>query len=121
MRPPDDSEMLLDQRAAPTQVGADDTPDRETPDGIPGAGQVPAGFTIPLEVECVSWDLKSAPLKLGRGVTVFVAFVKRHLEALEAKLQGDKEWLFKQWSLATLLADLNDVGAELRIQGVASN
>jgi len=83
----------------------------------PDAGQVPAGFTIPPGVECVSWDLKSAPLKLDLGVTVLNAedLVTRHLEILAAKLCGDKSWLCEQWTLDILLADLNDVGVELRI------
>jgi hypothetical protein len=68
-------------------------------------------------VECVSWDLESAPLKLGRGVTVFNAedFVRRHLEVLAAKLRGHQGWLYEQWSFAILLADLRDVGIALRI------
>jgi hypothetical protein len=83
----------------------------------PGAGLVPPGLTIPPGVECVCWDLKPAPLKLGRGVTVFNAedFVKRHLEALAAKLRGDKGWLCEQWPFDTLLADLKEAGVELRI------
>jgi hypothetical protein len=115
--PPDDEALVLDLPAAATQVVADDGPDREMPDRAPGAGPVPPGFTIPPGVECVCWDLKSAPLKLGRGVTVFNAedFVKRHLEALAAKLRGDKGWLYEQWSLTTLLVDLKDVGVELQI------
>jgi hypothetical protein len=89
------------------------TPARPDPD----AGLVPPGFTIPPGVECVYWDLKSAPLNLGRGVTVFNAedFVKGHLEVLAAKLRGDKGWFYEQWPLATLLADLKDVGIELRV------
>jgi hypothetical protein len=104
--------LVLDLPAAATQVVAD-----ERLCGAPDAGMVPAGFTIPLGAECVSWDLKSAPLKLGRGVTVFDAegLVKGHLETLAAKLRGDKGWLYEQWPLATLLADLRDVGVELRI------
>jgi len=89
------------------------TPARPDPD----AGLVPVGFTIPPRVECVWWDLKAAPSKLGRGVTVHNAqdFVKGHLEVLAAKLRGDKGWFYEQWPLVTLLADLNDVGVELRI------
>jgi hypothetical protein len=64
-----------------------------------------------------SWDLKSNPLKLDRGVTVLNAedLVKRHLEILAAKLCGDKSWLCEQRPMATPLADLKDVGIELRI------
>jgi len=79
---------------------------------------VPPGFTIPPGVECVGWDLRSTPLKLDRGVTVVNAedLVTRHLEILAAKLCGDKSWLCEQWPLAILLADLKEVGVELRIQ-----
>lgn len=89
------------------------TPARPDPDDV----QVPPGFTIPPGTECVRWDLKSAPLKTSRGGTVFDVndLVKRHLEVLAAKLRGEKGWLFEQWDLATLLADLRDVGVELRI------
>jgi hypothetical protein len=71
---------------------------------------VPSGFTV-------CWDLKPAPLKLDRGVTVLNAedFVKTHLEILAAKLRGDKSWLYEQWPMPTLLADLKEVGVELRI------
>jgi hypothetical protein len=83
----------------------------------PDAGLVPPGFSMPPGVECVRWDLKSAPLKLERGITVFNAedFVKRHLDVLAAKLRGDKDWFFEQWSFGTLLADLKEAGVELRI------
>jgi hypothetical protein len=83
----------------------------------PDADLVPHRFTIPPGVECVRWNLKSTPLKLGRGVTVLNAedFVKGHLKVLAAKLRGDEGWLFEQWSLTILLADLRDVGVELRI------
>jgi hypothetical protein len=57
------------------------------------------------------------PLKLGRGVTTLNAedFVKGHLKVLAAKLRGDDGWLYGQWPLATLLADLKDIGVELQI------
>jgi hypothetical protein len=42
-------------------------------------------------------------------------FVKGHLEILAAKLRGEESWLYDQWPLASLLADLKDVGVELRI------
>lgn len=100
-----------------TQVLAD-----ERPGWAPDAGPVPPRFTIPPGVECTGWDLKPAPLKLDRGVTVLDAedFVNGPLEILAAKLRGDKGWLYEQWSLATLLTDLKDIGMGLRIQGVAS-
>lgn len=81
------------------------------------ADLVPHKFTIPPGVECVRWNLKSTPLKLGRGVTVLNAddFVKGHLKVLAAKLRGDDGWLYEQWGLATLLEDLKDIGIELRI------
>jgi len=82
-----------------------------------GAGLVPQTCTIPPGVECVRWNLKSTPLKLGRGVTVLNSedFVKGHLKVLAEKLRGDEGWLYDQWPLATLLADLKDIGVELRI------
>ena len=85
--PPDSREMLLDQPAVATQVGADDRPDRKMPDGIPGAGQVPAGFTNPTRGGVHLLGLKSTPLKLDRGVAVLNAedLVTRHLEILAAK------------------------------------
>jgi hypothetical protein len=56
------------------------------------------------------------PLKLGR-VPVLNAedFVKGHLKVLAAKLRGDDGWLYEQWPLASLLADLKDIGVELQI------
>jgi hypothetical protein len=89
------------------------SPGRPDPDDV----MVPPGFTIPPGVECVCWDLKPVPLKLDRGVTVSNAedLVKRHLEILPAKLRGEQGWLYEQWPLATLLADLAAVGVELRI------
>ena len=42
-------------------------------------------------------------------------FVKRHLEVLAAKHQGEERWNYEQWTLATLLADLKEAGVELRI------
>ena len=57
------------------------------PDGIPGAGQVPAGFTNPTRGGVHLLGLKSTPLKLDRGVAVLNAedLVTRHLEILAAK------------------------------------
>ena len=101
------------QRAAPDLSEAHRAPARSDPD----AGLVPPGFTIPPGVKCVCWGLKSAPLKLDRGVTVLNAedFVKGHLDILAAKLRGYKGWLYEQWPAATLLDDLRDAGIELRI------
>jgi len=73
------------------------TPARPEPDDV----LVPPGFTIPPGVECIRWDLKSAPLKFSRGGTVFNVddFVERHLEVLAAKLRGKESWLYEQWTL----------------------
>lgn len=85
----------------------------------PSNGQVPASFTIPPGVDCLRWDLRTAPLKIRRGITVFDAedFAGKHLQLLAARLRGETGWLYDQWPVATLLADLNDVGVELRIPG----
>jgi hypothetical protein len=58
----------------------------------------------------------NTPLKLGRRVTTPNAedFVKGHLKVLAAKLRGDDGWLYEQWPLATLLADLKDIGVDYK-------
>ena len=101
VRSPEGAELLPDQPSEATQVVAVEGLDGETPDRTSGTGLVPAGLAIPQGVECVLWNLESAPLRLGRGVIVFDAedFVKRHLEALAAKLRGDNGWLYSQWPL----------------------
>jgi hypothetical protein len=103
--------------AAAAQVVTDERPDRKMLEGTPSDVLVPPGFTIPPRVECIRWEFKSAPLKTSRGGTVFNVddLVKRHLGVLAGQLRVEEGWLYEQWPLDTLLADLKEVGVELRI------